>query len=102
MSLSDAKNVPEWQNNVFLFTIIVLNECTNSPQVFIHGRIDITIMKLRVTLIKEKLYYISGFDGVENMVNTDFLNTPSFSLTGKIVWRSVFCDKNFESRLFHI
>ena len=66
MSLSDAKN-----------------EYTTSPQVLSHGRINITLIKLRITFIKEKIFHISDFDGLENMVNTYFLNTPPFSLTGK-------------------
>ena len=69
----------------FLPYFFVLHEYTTSPPVLIDGTINITLMKLRITFIKEKLFHISDFEGLENMENTDFLNTPPFFLTDKLV-----------------
>ena len=50
------------------FTKKKLHECTTSPQVLIHGRINETQTKLRITIIQEILFHNSDIDGVENII----------------------------------
>ena len=90
MSLSDAKNVPQWQNNVFLSNIKFSHEYKTSSEVLLCGRVTYTLIKLRITFKDEKLFLIHDFDEVEYRVNTDFLNTPPFSLTHNLLWKSFF------------
>ena len=72
-------------NSVFLFYIKFSHECTTCSEVLLQGRVTTTLTRLIITFSNEKSFLISDFDEVEYMVNRDFLNTPLFSLTHKIV-----------------
>ena len=87
---------------MFLSNIKFSHEYTTSSEVLLCGRVTYTLIKLRITFKDDKLFLIHDFDEVEYRVNTDFLNTPPFSLTHNLVCKISFCDIDFESRPFDI